>query len=169
MIGVTMLRISRCLFPGVLAIGASWGVLCGGGPGVPAVPAASPGDPKPALPAQVPAKVVAKAEPVRHVEPAEARKLLKENPKVVILDVRTPREFVGGHLEKARNLDFQGKDFARQLEQLDRDKTYLVHCAAGGRSTKSLEVFQQLGFKSVVHLDGGLNAWTKAGLPLAKE
>ena len=106
--------------------------------------------------------------PVRHVEAAGAQTLLKEKPETVVLDVRTPREFATGHIEKAKNVNFQAADFGAQLEKLDRNKTYLVHCAAGGRSTQSLEVFKKLGFKSVVHLDGGFNAWTKAGLPVAK-
>jgi len=42
----------------------------------------------------------------------------------------------------------------------------VVHCASGGRSTKSLRVFQEQLFLAVYHLDGGIKAWQKAGLPL---
>ena len=51
----------------------------------------------------------------------------------------------------------------RDRARLDRKKTYIVHCAAGGRSTQSLAVFARLGFTSVQHLDGGLNGWIAAG------
>ena len=49
---------------------------------------------------------------------------------------------------------------------MDRDKTYLVHCAAGipgGRSERAVEVMEELGFGQLHHLDGGINAWKAAG------
>jgi len=105
---------------------------------------------------------------VQHVDAKGAQKLLSDKPDVVVLDVRTPEEFAGGHVAKAVNLDFNAADFKERLAQLDRNKTYVVHCAAGGRSTRSLGRFQELGFKSVVHLDGGFNGWVQAGLPAEK-
>ena len=105
---------------------------------------------------------------VGHVDAKGARKLLADKPEVVVLDVRTPEEFAGGHVAKALNLDFNAPDFKERLGQLDREKTYVVHCAAGGRSTRSLGRFQELGFKSVIHLDGGFNGWVQAGFPVEK-
>ena len=108
------------------------------------------------------------AESVRHVDAEGGAKLLAGNPGVVVLDVRTPGEFGAGHLAGAKNIDFNESEFGSELAKLDRDKTYLVHCGAGGRSTRALETFQKLGFKSVVHLDGGYNAWVQAGKPVEK-
>jgi rhodanese-related sulfurtransferase len=102
---------------------------------------------------------------VRHVDPDGAARCLGD-PEVIILDVRTPGEFKAGHLKGARLLDFQAPDFAQKLAQLDRQKTYLLHCASGARSRAALDTFRRLGFKSVVHLDGGLNAWKRAGKPI---
>lgn len=104
---------------------------------------------------------------IEHVDPAGAAKLIAAQ-KVIVLDVRTPAEFEDGHIQGAKNLDFLASDFERKLAGLDRDKTYLVHCASGGRSTNSLEKFNKLGFKHVVHLDGGFRAWQKAGQPVVK-
>lgn len=105
---------------------------------------------------------------VKHVDAKEAAKLLKDDPKVVVLDIRTKKEFEQGHIKDAKNIDFWGDDFEADIKKLPADKTYLVHCASGGRSTKSLEVFKKLGFKSIVHLDGGFNAWKKADEPVDK-
>lgn len=102
-----------------------------------------------------------------HVDPAGAAALLKEG-KIAVLDVRTPREFASAHIKGARLIDFKASDFRDQLARLDRDQTYLVHCAVGGRSTSALAVFQELGFKKVVHLDGGMKAWEKAGEPVER-
>jgi phage shock protein E len=104
---------------------------------------------------------------VSNVDANGADKLIKEK-KAVVLDIRTPDEFSGGHIAGAVNIDFYAKDFDKKLGELDKSKTYLVHCASGGRSTKSLDKFQHLKFQSVVHLDGGFKAWEKAGKPVAK-
>lgn len=108
------------------------------------------------------------AKAVKHVDAAGAAKLLADQKKVEVLDVRTPDEFAEGHIAGAKNIDFQAKDFADKLGGLDKTQTYLVHCAAGGRSTRALETFQKLGFTHIVHLDGGMNAWKKAGQPVTK-
>lgn len=105
---------------------------------------------------------------IRHVDAVGAEQLLAEDKDVIVLDVRTPGEFQEGHIAGATNVDFKGNDFGGELAGLDRGKTYLVHCAAGGRSTRSLGEFERLQFKSVVHLDGGLNAWRAAGKPVEK-
>lgn len=102
-----------------------------------------------------------------HVDPAGAAALIASKP-IVVVDVRTPAEYASGHIAGATNLDFRATDFATRVSGLDRQATYLVHCAAGGRSTSSLETFDRLGFTSVVHLDGGLNAWKKAGQATVK-
>ena len=110
----------------------------------------------------------ATASAIQHVDAAGGEKLLAANKDVLVLDVRTPGEFSGGHLPKARNVDFNAADFEKKLGELDRAKPYLVHCASGGRSGRSLEVFQKLGFKSVYHLDGGYTAWQRAGKAVEK-
>jgi rhodanese-related sulfurtransferase len=104
---------------------------------------------------------------VTHVDAAQAARLVATN-GAVILDIRTPKEHAAGHLRGATNVDFYAKDFASQLKGLDRRRTYLVHCASGGRSAKSLATFKELGFTSVVHLNGGFKAWSAAGLPVEK-
>jgi rhodanese-related sulfurtransferase len=104
---------------------------------------------------------------VSHVDPAGAEQLIAGG-KVVILDLRTPGEYAAGRLAGARNLDFRSADFEPQLAKLDRKPAYLIHCASGRRSTSALALFQRLGFQSVIHLDGGLGAWERAGKPVQR-
>lgn len=120
-----------------------------------------------------PAESAPAAEPkVENLKPAEAAKRLqeksREKPAVTILDVRTPDEFRDGHLKGATNIDFNADAFETKLAALDRSKPVLVHCAAGGRSTRSLKTLKKLGFQTILHLDGGYNAWKEAGLPVEK-
>ena len=105
---------------------------------------------------------------ITHVDAKRAADLLGANPDVTVLDIRTPREFATGHIKNAVNINFFDGDFAQQLSRLDPSKDYLVHCRSGGRSTKSLKIFKKLGFKHIYHLDGGMNAWNRAGLPTVK-
>ena len=108
---------------------------------------------------------------VHHVDPKEAAKLLttkEKDKKPIILDVRTPGEFKGGHLKDATNIDFNGDDFEKEIAKLDKGKPYLVHCHSGGRSTASLAAFKKLGFKNLYHLDGGMLAWKKAKQEVVK-
>jgi len=79
----------------------------------------------------------------------------------VILDVRTPEEFKGGHIEKAISIDFKSPDFRDRINMLNRKKTYLVYCKGGGRSTKAMRVLKDLNFNNLYHLFKGYEAWTK--------
>jgi len=104
---------------------------------------------------------------ITHVGANAAAKLLADQ-KVVVIDVRTPGEFSKGCIAGAKLMDISQPDFEEQVAKLDKRQTYLVHCQSGGRSTRALKTFTKLDFKSVVHLDGGMNAWVKAGQPVQK-
>jgi len=104
---------------------------------------------------------------VTHVDVAAAEKLVKEG-KVTVLDVRTSDEYKEGHIDGATNIDFTENNFASEVKKLDKDKPILVHCAAGGRSTKSLPTLEKEGFTQVYHLDGGFKDWVAKGKPVAK-
>jgi rhodanese-related sulfurtransferase len=93
---------------------------------------------------------------------------LTANKANVILDVRTAKEFESGHLPGALNLDFTAADFAEKAAALDRSKTYLVHCASGGRSVKACDALGHFGFSQLYNLPGGFRAWAKAGKPVEK-
>lgn len=105
---------------------------------------------------------------IKNVKAKEAAKLLDANTNIIVIDVRTPEEFASGHIAGATNINFVAGGFADALQKLDRAKTYLVHCAVGGRSKRSLQSFKSLGFQSIIHLDGGIDAWEASGKPVVK-
>ena len=130
-----------------------------------------------ALPASAadgePAAPAAKAEAVKNVDPKQALDLVtpqkgSSGEKVTVLDVRTPDEFAAGHIEGAKNIDFLDSSFAAEAGKLDKSKPYLVHCQAGGRSARALEVLKKLGFSKIYHLPAGMKGWKEAGNPTAK-
>src|SRR5437764_15485758 len=95
---------------------------------------------------------------VKSVKPDEFEKLSKEKDSV-ILDVRTPKEFAEGHLPSAVNIDWNSKEFDQKVAALDKSKTYLVHCAVGGRSARACEKLTKLDFPHLYNLEGGIMAW----------
>ena len=110
----------------------------------------------------------ASADDVKHVKSKEAAELIAKG-NIIVLDVRTPDEFAEGHIEGAQNIDFlDDAKFKAEAAKLDKSKTYLVHCQAGGRSTKSLEPLKALGFEHLIHLDDGFGGWKDANLPIKK-
>jgi phage shock protein E len=87
----------------------------------------------------------------------------------VLLDVRTPDETAKGVIAGATYLDYFRKDFEAEVARLDKDKTYFVYCAAGGRSGETMELMSKLGFKRVYNLKGGFTDWKKMKMPVARQ
>lgn len=90
----------------------------------------------------------------------EALLLIKENPDITIIDVRTTREYETGHIPGAVNIPASTTFIDWDL---DPDIPYLVYCAAGGRSSSALRIMGEYGFTRVYNLRGGIAAWEKAG------
>lgn len=90
---------------------------------------------------------------------------IKELPNTPIIDVRTPDEFSGGHLQNAQNIDISDSNFEQQIETLDKSKPVFVYCLSGGRSASAASKMREIGFKEVYELDGGIMKWRGANLP----
>jgi len=108
---------------------------------------------------------------IENVTPEKAHDLIqdnKENDGFVILDLRTPDEYAVGHIEDATNLDYYSDTFRDELENLEKSKTYLIHCQSGRRSTAVLETMKNLGFKKVYNIAGGISGWQADGLSTVK-
>lgn len=82
-------------------------------------------------------------------------------PGTVVLDVRTPEETAEGKIEGAVEIDFEGQNFEAEIDKLDKNKTYLVYCRSGGRSSQASELMAEKGLKNIYNLTGGYLAWTK--------
>jgi len=108
-----------------------------------------------------------KAGLVRKVDVDEFEKLWQDK-KNIVLDVRTKKEFENGHIPGAMNLDVNAADFDQKIVELQKDKVYLVHCAAGVRSTRACGRMSRLGFPHLVDLAPGFKGWEKAGKQVEK-
>ena len=83
-----------------------------------------------------------------------------ENPQ--LLDVRTPAEFSTGHIENAKNVNWNGSDFIAEANKYDKSKPIFVYCKVGGRSAQAADKLVQLGFTEIYNLDGGIMKWDAA-------
>ena len=108
---------------------------------------------------------------LKTISPKEASELIakhKNNADFIILDVRTPREFKSGHIEKAILLDYYSKMYTEELKRLDKTKTYLIYCRTGNRTGKTLVLIRNMGFSRVYNMDKGIKGWRSKGFPVTK-
>ena len=109
----------------------------------------------------VPAVLVAQ-HPIQVVSPVQFSRLIDSLDSFQLLDVRTRVEFRTGHIDHARLQDINQRNFARQVDKLDRNQPVLVYCRSGKRSHEAAVLLQQMGFREIIDLDGGIMAWEAA-------
>lgn len=106
---------------------------------------------------------------IKDVSVKEAYDLMgknKDNQSFIIIDVRTPQEFASEYIESAVNIDYYSEEFQNELNELDKEKTYLIYCLSGNRSGRALAIMKELGFREVYNMLGGIIQWKVEGYPL---
>lgn len=98
------------------------------------------------------------------LSPVEVRDALVREKNMQLVDVRTAREFRGGHLDGAKNIPLD--QFARRMGELNRENLLVVYCRSGHRSRMALNKLRAAGFALAKHMEGGIMAWQGAGLPI---
>ncbi len=94
-----------------------------------------------------------------------AKELLKKynEGNVEIIDVRKNGEFAGGHIEGATNLPL---DYLNdRMSQLNKDKTYHIHCAGGYRSIIAASILKARGYHHIYDISGGYKAIAETTIP----
>lgn len=80
--------------------------------------------------------------------------------KVQLVDVRTSKEYNGGHIKNALNIDFfNATNFKKSFEKLDKDKPVYLYCRSGARSLKAARRLVDMGFSQIYDLKGGYMRW----------
>lgn len=88
---------------------------------------------------------------------------------MLILDVRSPEEFAEGHIKNAVNISHgeMSRNFMTILEF--QDKPVVVYCRSGRRASIAETILRDKGFTKVMHLEGDMNEWVDAELPVENE
>ncbi len=114
--------------------------------------------------------------PFRKIKPSVAFEVLRDNPDILILDLRTRQEFLGdtGHIYSARNIPLERLP-ERILEIAPfRDDTFLVYCRENDScGEEGMAILISSGFDNAILVDGGIDGWIRFGfrtvLPAASE
>lgn len=95
----------------------------------------------------------------------QLQSVLAQGPAVVV-DVRTPEEFAGGHVPGALNIPVDElSDRLAELEAQRSAPVYLI-CASGRRSARASALLSEAGFAQPINVLGGTKAWVGAGYPV---
>lgn len=94
----------------------------------------------------------------------------------LLVDIREPEErrakgFISGAVSAPRGmLEFWADPSSPyHREEFDPSRRTILYCASGGRSALAAVALDELGYRNVAHLDGGLTAWQQAGQPVDQE
>ena len=98
------------------------------------------------------------------LSPALAAERLASPDPPLAVDVRAPAERALSHIPGSVNIPLN--HLSERLHELPRDRTLLLYCAGGYRSSVASSLLEQQGFTRLEELAGGLAAWETAGLGL---
>ncbi len=100
----------------------------------------------------------------------KAQALLKPDAQgqlaVQLIDVRTQSEWATGYIPGAKHIPLD--EIPTKLDAIDKSRTVVLYCAAGGRSHRAMEILKAAGYRDVRHLASGISGWKSAGLAIAK-
>jgi rhodanese-related sulfurtransferase len=106
-------------------------------------------------------------DPFQRVTVDKAKELIAKG--VHVIDVRTPAEYSGGHIPQAKSIPLDSiLARPRDLIKSDPKDEILFVCQVGQRSALAAEMAAAVGFENLYNLEGGTDAWMKAGNEVAK-
>ncbi|MFD1019907.1 MBL fold metallo-hydrolase [Thalassobacillus hwangdonensis] len=98
------------------------------------------------------------------VTPEELKEKYKDHDDYVVVDVRNQSEWDEGHMEDANHIMLG--TLPDRTDEIPEGKTPVVHCKSGARSAIATSVLQAKGYKDVLNLKGGFDAWAKKDYPI---
>ena len=92
---------------------------------------------------------------IKQVTPRE----LDQKKGMVLLDVRTDKEYAAGHIPGAVHVPLS--EIGEKIKKLKKDKEIVVFCQNGNRSIWAIKRLMGMGYTNLVNLKGGFNAWKR--------
>ena len=95
----------------------------------------------------------------------EASEKLAGTPRPFLIDVREPYEYAYAHIEGATLIPLGS--LRQRLNDVPSEGEVIVVCQSGSRSQSACSALRQAG-RNAINLQGGMSAWMRSGLPVAK-
>jgi len=106
---------------------------------------------------------------IRELSVDEVKEKLDKREKFLLIDVREESEWAKDHLPGAIHV---GKGIIeRDIEERvpDVNTPLVLYCGGGFRSALAADNLQEMGYKNVLSMDGGVRGWREKGFPLTKQ
>ena len=112
---------------------------------------------------------------IKTITPSELKELQKQNPDLILIDIRDIRELKkSGKIKGARHMPRGMLEFWLDPESpyykkdITPDKTKILYCASNWRSALATKAIQDMGFDNVCHVKGGFQAIADDGFEIEK-
>ena len=99
---------------------------------------------------------------ITEVSPEEVQALRTAGADFALLDVREPNEWAMGHVPGAALMP-RGVLESSVEARVPRERRVVLYCASGNRSALAADVLQQMGYRDVRSMRGGIKGWADAG------
>ncbi|NTV13049.1 MAG: rhodanese-like domain-containing protein [Desulfobulbaceae bacterium] len=122
------------------------------------------GSPAPAGKTAAPSAAPLSGPVFRTVTPQEAQAMIAQRKDLLVIDVRGPEELKEGFIAGSQLMPFW--EIAKGQKTIPTGRPVLLVCAVGGRSLAVGQYLAQKNYPEVYNLQGGIDKWKRAGLPL---
>ena len=103
--------------------------------------------------------------PLPAVSAVELNEKLKNGARPLVLDVRQPDEYRGGHIAGAKLIPLN--ELGRRMKELPQSREIVCVCASGNRSNSATRMLAGAGYNAF-NMKGGMSAWRRANLTVKK-
>ncbi|MDR3577614.1 MAG: rhodanese-like domain-containing protein [Anaerolineaceae bacterium] len=100
---------------------------------------------------------------ISQLEPQQVNAMISQPSRPFLLDVRTPQEYQGGHINGAELIPLN--ELPQKMSRIPKNREIICVCASGSRSSAAANHLSSAGYK-VSNLRGGMMNWMRAGLPV---
>jgi molybdopterin/thiamine biosynthesis adenylyltransferase/rhodanese-related sulfurtransferase len=97
-------------------------------------------------------------EAIPEMSPHEVKRWTEAGETFDLIDVREPFEYEIARIDGSKLIPLG--EITERLDELERDRSIVVHCHSGMRSAQAVRLLQQHGFTKVYNLEGGIDAWS---------
>jgi len=104
----------------------------------------------------------------KHIKLDEFLARRKENPDLIIVDVRSEERYSEGHIPKALNINKSVIADEISSKVSDKSLEIVCHCGGGESGIRSAEALAAMGYENVSVLDGGIRVYKASGEKMVK-